>query len=158
MTSWEKDKIQIQAVSQLLWAIEKNAIPTIERMITILRQNNQVVELLKIDRFSSDRTLFNWITEVFPVPYEQRAGRPSQEGPSEELFEKVICIPNIFSDKGVCFPKLICVLKTLAQIAPLLNYHRREIQHKSVVVDVYLEPLPRYLRSFCLNTWGKTVS
>jgi len=151
-----QNRIQVQATGQILWAINKNSIDTMQSMVEILRKE-PISSMLCIDRFSSDRTLLNWLKSVFPKSDLNRVGRPSKVGSPKEQFVDTPIIPGIFSENKVCFPGLICTLKTFVKVMDIFEIDKSEPIFEALINE-YLGNFPSYFRSFVYNTWIKTPS
>jgi hypothetical protein len=131
----QKNKIAVQAVSQSIWHLKKNKIPTIEKMKEMLLDKHEpFFDLLQLDRFNSESTLEDWISEVFPLPLDERKGRTPKAGISAEHFENLIPIPGVFTeDNQVNLLKLRFVIKCLAMSLNLLGLDKHVIEDSPLI-------------------------
>lgn len=147
----DKNRIGVQAVAQAVWAIRKNKIPTIEKMKLVIRDDPDLVNLLRTKDYDiqkvSERTLSNWISAIFPVPGGKRRGRPSKGGIPDFLFDKIVPISGILNGENkICFPKLFNVLVTQVNTLKIMGLSIEQAL-ASKVIRFYLDALPVYLQS-----------
>lgn len=131
----QKNKIAVQAVSQAIWYLKKNKIPTIEKMKeALLDRGEHFFDLLQLERFNSESTLEDWISEVFPIPLDKRKGRTPKTGILAEHFENLILIPGVFTeDNRVNLLKLRFVIKCLAMSLKLLGLDKHVIEESPLI-------------------------
>ena len=154
----QQNKIVVQSVAQVLWHLEKNNIPSIEKMAKkILDKKNPFNILFDLDTFNS-RTISNWVSEIFPISKNSRRGRPAKEEIPSSFFEELILIPGIFlDDETVNFPKLRFTIVCLTRVLQAHGWRLGEIQ-ESKFIDLYVNPLRHKffpIIKFLLNDWTK---
>lgn len=131
----QQNKIAVQAVAQTIWFLRKNDFPTIEKMKEVLLDKHEpFFQLLQLDRFNSESTLEDWISEIFPVPLKERKGRTPKVGVSEEYFNCLISIPGIFTEHNqVNLLKLQFAIKCLTRSLILMGMDKHAIEESSLI-------------------------
>lgn len=151
LTEPQKEAIAFQAGGQVLWHLEKNKIPTIEKMKELLLdKTNLFWELFDLKESSScpiprgwnPRTIENWVREIFPVPADLRKGRPSKKGIASSLFDNLVLIPEIFfeNEAKINFLKLRFALACLTRVLKALGWSLEKII-ESHFIKLYIRPL-----------------
>lgn len=115
LTKPKKRMIAVQCAVQVLWYLEKDAIPTIEAMIAMLKDKKRpFFELLELQKTTNPQTLQRWIRAIFPVPKDQRKKRSKVVS----AYSSIVPIPALFTITGIKFPwlrfatiSITCVMK-----------------------------------------------
>ena len=139
--------IAVQAAVQATWYLKKHKFPTIESMSEYLFDKKYpLYHLLEINRFHDPRTIFNWISKVFPIPNNARKGRPSLDETPKDDFNTLIHIPDIFLENGnvVNVLKLRFAIQCLTQVLKSLNWSKKRIL-ESPLISLYQSPLKFYV-------------
>jgi hypothetical protein len=145
----QKNVISVQCAAQVLWHLEKGKIPTIEAMQNYLfDQSKPFFKLLQLHRFQGQRTIKRWISAIFPIP---PANRKMKSLPCEDSFQNLILIPDIYTNAGVSFPRLIFAISCLSQILHAIGWQTSQISH-SCFIQQLTQPIQFYPRLY-ISDW-----
>lgn len=142
----QKNVIAVQCAAQVLWHMEGSKLPTIKAMEKrLLNRSDPWFKLLSLKRFTRDRTIARWVSEVFPVPKGSRKGRPSEKTSADKAFKRLITIPGIFLSKTerINFLKLRFALVCLTHILKSLDWELESIW-ESKYIRHYVRSLKFY--------------
>ena len=165
LTMPQKDIIAVQSVAQVLWYLEKSEIPSIEAMVEKRLKNRRhpFFELLEFEKDSkkrrpqNSRTLGNRVRAVYPVPQEQRKQHSKEVG----AFDAIIPISDIFTEKGINFPRLRFALICVTRVMKALDYPLGEIIKSrpiELLVDSLLFYPQRYARDWVEEAYSSNGS
>lgn len=145
----QKNVISVQCAAQVLWHLEKGKIPTIEAMQNYLfDQSKPFFELLQLHRFQGQRTIKRWISAIFPIP---SANRKMKNLPCDDYFQNLILIPDIYTNVGVSFPRLIFAISCLSQILHATGWQMSQVS-QSCFIQQLIQPIQFYPRLY-VDDW-----
>lgn len=146
----QMNMIAVQAAAQASWYLEKHKLPSIESMAQYLYDKKYpLYHLLEINRFHDPRTIWNWISKVFPIPKNARKGRPSLEKIPKDDFNTLIHIPDIFLENGnvINVLKLRFAIQCLTQVLKSLNWSKKGVL-ESPLIGLYQSSLKFYVLDY----------
>ena len=144
----EKNKIAAQAAAQVLWFIEGERIPTLAEMGKRLRQA-PFTSLFGFHKLHKVPNFLSWIRPVFPVPSELRK---QNQIPSHH-FKTVAEIPDIFTEKGVDFLRLLFALQCITRVMKSQGMNLNQIR-ESQPVSLLIGNFRFYLQDYA-EDWIK---
>jgi hypothetical protein len=143
----QKNTIAVQCAGQILWHLEGRQIDSIEAMEErLLRKEPLLFQLLELHRFSSDRTIENWLRPIFPRPPEERK-QPNRKG----ALDRLVPIPGVHAEHGTNFQKLQFAATSITRILRILGWKIDQVID-STFIELLGRPIGPYLRSY-LQDW-----